>query len=59
MNKVPSTLETLLNKHITAAEAYYMNNFDRLTKQIYIDGEYWQLYCKNSIITSIVNMKQK
>lgn len=59
LTTISTTLETLLNKPITAVQAYYMNDFDRLTKQIYIDGKYYQLYCKNGIITSIISMKQK
>lgn len=50
--------ETLINKPHSTAETYYKSEFDRLTKQIYFDGEYWQLFVKNGIIVNIVNMKQ-
>lgn len=50
--------ETLINKPISTAEAYYQSEFDRLTKQIYFDGEYWQLFVKNGIIVNVINMKQ-
>jgi hypothetical protein len=51
--------EKLLNKPHNEAEAYYISDFDRLTKQIYYDGEYWQLYIKNGTITNIKNMKER
>jgi hypothetical protein len=50
--------KTLLNKPLTQAEQYYKSDYDRLTKQIEYDGEYYQLIVKNGIIINIVNMKQ-
>jgi hypothetical protein len=51
--------ETLLNKSITQAEQYFKSDFDRLTKQIEVNKEYYQLYIKNEIITKILNMKER
>jgi hypothetical protein len=55
----PPIHKTLLNKPITHAEQYYKTDFDRMTKQIYYDGEYCQLYFKNGIITNVKNMKER
>jgi hypothetical protein len=51
--------EMLLNKPYTRAEQYYKSDFDRLTKQIYYSGEYYQLYVTNGTITNIRNMKER
>jgi regulation of enolase protein 1 (concanavalin A-like superfamily) len=51
--------ETLLNKPLTQAESYFKSDFDRLTKQIEINKEYYQLYIKNGIIIKILNMKER
>jgi len=51
--------ETLTNTPISTAEAHYQSEYDRLTKQIYFDGEYWQLYVKKGIIINVINMKQR
>ena len=49
----------LLNKPVTQAEAYYKSDYDYLTRQIYYDGEYYQLFVKNGIIVNIINMKER
>jgi regulation of enolase protein 1 (concanavalin A-like superfamily) len=54
-----SITETLLNKPLTQAESYFKSDFDRLTKQIEINKEYYQLYIKNGIIIKILNMKER
>ena len=61
MKRINSTniLENLLNKAENNAEQYYISEFDRMVKQIYINNEYWQLYIKNGIITKIQSMKEK
>lgn len=51
--------ESLLNKPLAQAESYYNSPFDRLTKQIDVDGEYYQLFVTNGIITKILNMKER
>jgi hypothetical protein len=51
--------EKLLNKPQNEAEAYYISDFDRLTKQIYYCGEYWQLYIKNGMIIKIQGLKER
>jgi hypothetical protein len=50
--------EELINKPIAEANKYYKSTYDLLTKQIQLDGEYYQIFSKNGIITNIVNMKQ-
>lgn len=58
MNQTVSKIhQLLLNRTVSTADQYYKCEFDRLTKQIYYDGEYWQLFVSNGIITKIVNMK--
>jgi regulation of enolase protein 1 (concanavalin A-like superfamily) len=51
-------INNLYNKPITEADKYYKSSYDRLTKQIQLDGEYYQIFSKNGIIINIVNMKQ-
>lgn len=51
--------ETLLNKSITQAESYFKSDFDRLTKQVEYNGEYYQLYVINGMIVKIKNMKER
>jgi hypothetical protein len=51
--------KTLLNRPITQAESYFKSDYDRLTKQINVDGEYYQLFVTNGIITKILNMKER
>ena len=51
--------ETLLNNPITHAEPYYKSDFDRLTKQIYYNGEYYQLIVSDGIIAKVINMKDR
>lgn len=58
INNTPITGK-LLNKPQDEAEQYYKSDFDRLTKQIYYDGENYQLYVTNGTITNIKNMKER
>lgn len=56
---IPIT-EKLINKPITQAERYYKSDFDRLTKQIKHNGEYFQLITNNQgIIIKVCNMKDR
>jgi hypothetical protein len=54
-----TTIESLINQPQETANQYYKSYYDRLTKQIELNNEYWQLYIANGTIVNVRNMKER